>query len=76
VRTRVTGKAWFGPKRLGWGISPRSWEGWIATALCMAGFAVSLSLWRNTAAAIGCLAILAVVILLTTDPPGGSWRRS
>ena len=76
MRTRVTRKAWFGPKRLGWGISPRSWEGWLATALCLAGFAVSLSVWRNTPAAIACMAILAVVILLTTDPPDGGWPRS
>lgn len=20
---------WFGPKRIGWGISPRTWEGWL-----------------------------------------------
>jgi hypothetical protein len=26
-------KAWFGPKRFGYGASPRSWEGWLATAL-------------------------------------------
>jgi hypothetical protein len=76
VRTRVTKKAWFGPKRLGWGISPHSWQGWLVTAFCLAGFTVSLSLWHKTAAAIGCLAILAVVILLTTDPPGGAWPRS
>jgi len=58
------------------GLSPRSWEGWIATALCLAGFAVSLSTWQNTVAAIGCLVILAIVVLITTDPPGGAWRRS
>lgn len=22
---------WFGPKRIGWGASPRSWQGWIVT---------------------------------------------
>lgn len=24
--------AWFGPKKLGWGISPHTWEGWVVTA--------------------------------------------
>ena len=26
-------KAWFGPRRLGWGLEPVSREGWIATLL-------------------------------------------
>src|ERR1017187_3853617 len=29
VRTRMTKQAWFGPKRLGWGLAPRSWQGWL-----------------------------------------------
>ena len=24
---------WFGPKRVGYGIGPRSWQGWLACAL-------------------------------------------
>lgn len=27
--------AWFGPKRVGWGISPKTWQGWAITiAFC------------------------------------------
>jgi hypothetical protein len=26
-------KGWFGPKRVGYGARPKSWEGWLATAL-------------------------------------------
>ena len=26
-------KYWFKPKRFGWGFTPISWEGWIATAI-------------------------------------------
>ncbi len=22
---------WFGSKRIGWGLSPRTWEGWLVT---------------------------------------------
>jgi hypothetical protein len=29
-------RLWFGPKRLGWGISPRTWEGWAVTGLIVA----------------------------------------
>lgn len=24
-------REWFGAKRIGWGISPHTWEGWVAT---------------------------------------------
>jgi hypothetical protein len=30
-------KAWFGPKRVGFGISPCSWEGWAAIAVYAGG---------------------------------------
>ncbi|WP_036140709.1 hypothetical protein [Luteibacter sp. 9135] len=25
--------AWFGKKRIGWGIGPRSWQGWLVIAI-------------------------------------------
>ena len=25
------GRPWFGPKRVGWGIRPQTWEGWAMT---------------------------------------------
>jgi hypothetical protein len=29
-------KAWFGPKAMGHGVTPASWQGWLATALLIA----------------------------------------
>ncbi|MHB1205614.1 MAG: hypothetical protein ACYCZX_08620 [Rhodospirillaceae bacterium] len=29
---------WFGPKRIGYGIGPRGWQGWLATAVFVAMF--------------------------------------
>lgn len=26
-------RAWFGPKRIGWGVRPQTWQGWAVTAL-------------------------------------------
>ncbi|MFK4495015.1 hypothetical protein ABH936_002144 [Dermacoccus sp. GAS27A] len=26
-------KPWFGPKRIGWGISPRTWQGYLVTII-------------------------------------------
>jgi hypothetical protein len=33
---------WFGPKLIGWGVSPRSWEGWVVTVIFLAGLAVAI----------------------------------
>jgi len=35
-------KGWFGPRRIGWGVSPRSWEGWVVTAIFIAILAASM----------------------------------
>jgi hypothetical protein len=29
-------RAWFGPKRIGWGIRPRTWQGWVVVLLVIA----------------------------------------
>ncbi|MGH8156988.1 MAG: hypothetical protein ACREPQ_02620 [Rhodanobacter sp.] len=30
------GGGWFGPKRWGWGIAPRTWQGWVTTVVYIA----------------------------------------
>lgn len=34
-------RGWFGPKAWGWGASPASWEGWLATLLMIVGLVVA-----------------------------------
>lgn len=68
----VVGTAWFGPKRVGWGLSPKTWQGWLVLGVFLAGFVISLSVWHEVVAAIACLAALGVVMFLTSDRPGGS----
>ncbi|HEX3592293.1 MAG TPA: hypothetical protein VHV74_21950 [Pseudonocardiaceae bacterium] len=29
-------KPWFGPKPIGWGIRPQTWQGWLVTMLVVA----------------------------------------
>jgi hypothetical protein len=29
-------RPWFGPKRIGWGLRPQTWQGWLATLLIIA----------------------------------------
>lgn len=36
------GKGWFGPKKFGWGISPRSWQGWVVSLVLLVGVAASV----------------------------------
>lgn len=74
MRTKplVGRKAWFGPRRLGWGLSPVSAEGWAATAAA-AGIAIGLAVAAGRAR---WTALLAVVLLLITvflkgTSPGG-----
>ena len=35
-------KSWFGPKRIGWGIRPQTWQGWLIVGLA-AAFAALLA---------------------------------
>jgi hypothetical protein len=30
------GRAWFGPKRVGFGIRPQTWQGWLVMAIITA----------------------------------------
>jgi hypothetical protein len=29
-------RPWFGPKRIGWGYRPQTWQGWLVTAIMVA----------------------------------------
>jgi hypothetical protein len=65
-------KAWFGPRRLGWGLGPVSPEGWVVTAGGVAVAIVAASVDRRTRW-IG-LVVAAVVVLiafLKGTSPGG-----
>jgi hypothetical protein len=70
-------KAWFGPRRLGWGLEPVSPEGWLAT---VAFAALTLLLRRKklgprwTRYALGGGFLLLAV--LTGSAPGGAGARS
>ncbi|MDA8271167.1 MAG: hypothetical protein M0Z39_07150 [Actinomycetota bacterium] len=71
-------KAWFGPHRIGWGLGPRSPEGWILTAVAVAASLITASRWPNRPA-IRLLPITAYVVIaiLKGTSPGGprEWRK-
>ena len=70
----LTKHPWFGPKRIGWGWRPVSWEGWLATALCAAAVIASGIVFNGTATfvyvTLAAVTALLVVCLLTGTRPG------
>jgi len=30
---RITKEPWFGKRRVGWGLTPKSWQGWVVTLI-------------------------------------------
>lgn len=34
------GRPWFGQKRIGFGLRPRTWQGWVVTIVVLAVFVV------------------------------------
>jgi hypothetical protein len=67
---RGAGVGWFGPKRLGVGISPRSWQGWLVTLGFAAGMlalprlAHGASTWMFAGIAV-LFALFGVIVALT-----------
>ncbi|HXL92949.1 MAG TPA: hypothetical protein VN969_28810 [Streptosporangiaceae bacterium] len=80
MRTKplVGGKAWFGPRRLGWGLSPVTAEGW-AVLVTGIGAAIALSAIVRHAAWLGLIVVavtLGVVFLKGTSPGGpNAWQE-
>ena len=70
---RVTRKAWFGPRRIGWGWAPVSWEGWAAAGAFVVLITVSVVVFRGADLVIALIVLLAALLavcFLTGDPPG------
>jgi hypothetical protein len=71
-------KAWFGPHRVGWGLSPASYEGWVTTAVAVAaiiGLAAAGRPYRWIAPPV--VILLLVIVFLKGTSPGGprAWEE-
>jgi len=80
VRTKplIGRKAWFGPRRLGWGLAPVTPEGWAVVVIGVAAIAVLASVDRHSRWLA--LIVVAVLLLFTflkgTSPGGpGAWEE-
>jgi hypothetical protein len=38
------GRPWFGPKRIGFGLRPQTWQGWAATIVVLTAFVLVMKL--------------------------------
>jgi hypothetical protein len=70
-------KAWFGPRRVGWGLAPVSVEGWLVT---LAFTALALTTRKRTVAPrwirFPILGGFLVLLLLKGTTPGGAPARA
>ena len=76
--TPVVGeKVWFGPRRLGWGLSPVSIEGWLVSGAAIASTFVAVRTWPThpLARRLPMVALVAVAVAKGTAP-GGRRARS
>ena len=69
---RLTKTPWFRQRRMGWGLSPVTWQGWAITAVFVAIAAVGGAIARGLAPLVVLLAIAAFIIVavLTGEKPG------
>ena len=74
-----TKKPWFGPKIAGWGWTPVSWQGWLATVIFVLLVSGAVRLFEGaTAAPIAVILLVAAFIGLvpaTGTSPGGPAHR-
>jgi hypothetical protein len=77
VRTTplIGSKAWFGPRRLGWGLAPVSPEGWAVTAAATTASLVVRKRGGGLRARLVLTAVLLLVVVLKGTAPGGPVAR-
>jgi L-asparagine transporter-like permease len=78
--TKITKKAWFGKRILGWGYRPISLEGWLVTVVFLVAILVSICYLEKTTTRYAILAVILIVfhiiIYLTGNAPGSElWDK-
>jgi hypothetical protein len=77
---RITKKAWFGKKFIGWGIRPVSLEGWLVTIVFLIAVFFNFTYNNGTTTGYIILAVLVIIFFiisrLTGDVPGSEvWDK-
>jgi hypothetical protein len=69
-------KAWFGPRRVGWGLGPVSPEGWVLTAVFSGISLVARKKWVPWVPRWLVFGLMATVVILKGTSPGGPAARA
>jgi hypothetical protein len=77
---RITKKAWFGKRILGWGYRPVSLEGWLITIVFLVASIAAIVYNKRNATGYAILAALLITLFiiayLTSDAPGSkAWDK-
>jgi hypothetical protein len=74
---RITKKAWFGKKYIGWGSRPVSLEGWLVTIVFLIAIYADMVYYKKSATGYAILAVILVICFiiarLTGDAPGSDF---
>lgn len=69
-------KVWFGPRRMGWGLSPVTPEGWVVLLVAVAAIICVAALVRPWVAFVVVAALILVIFLKGTSPGGSQeWEE-
>lgn len=59
---RITNKCWFGPKVVGWGPAPKTWEGWVITLVWLGSIILTL-LYLHSTNSFNIVNVLIVIVV-------------
>ena len=67
---------WFGDKRVGFGLSPRSWQGWALTAGFAALVVATMSVAGPSLVVRGAVGAVELVLFVVAAVATSSWLRA
>jgi hypothetical protein len=70
-------KPWFGPRKVGWGLSPVSLEGWAVTGIVLGAGYLARRRWpqQQLVRVVPAVGLVAIALVKGT-PPGGRRARA
>lgn len=67
-------KAWFAPKRYGYGATPSTWQGWVATLVFVAAMALDMAYLRGATRWLGVSILILLFVGVCHIKSSAPWR--